>query len=155
MKKIFFLLIFLTTTSLFSQELIYKTGGRIFSTEGQKIKPTEVRELLKNQPAMLDFYNKGRSKKITGNILFYGSFALLATDFLTAAESEASYPRALTYFGIGSFLLSFPVKIGYTKYIKTAVEDYNKELNNKDNGLTIESIQFVTNQNGVGLKINF
>lgn len=155
MNKFFFLLAFFLTTSLFSQELTYKSGGIIFNSEGQKIKPSEVRELLKTQPGMLEFYNNGRSKKTIGNILFYGGFALFATDFLTAAESEATYPRTMTYIGIGSFLLSFPVKMGYTKKIKTVVKDYNKELNSKDNGVSIESIQFVTNQNGVGLRINF
>jgi len=155
MIKLFFLLTFFTTTCLFSQELIYKSGGRIFSSEGQKMKPSEIRELLKSQPGMLDFYNKGRSKKTIGNVLFYGSFALLATDFLTAAGSETTYPRAMTYVGVGSFLLSFPVKMGYTKKIKTVVEDYNKELKNRDIGLTIQSIEFVTNENGAGLKIIF
>ncbi|MCW1148225.1 hypothetical protein [Flavobacterium lacisediminis] len=155
MKKIFFLLTFFTTTCLFSQELIYKSGGRIFSSEGQKMKPSEVRELLKTQPGMLEFYNDGRSKKTLGNILFYGSFALFAADYLTISGAEDTYPKAMTYVGIGTFLLSFPIKMGYTKKIKMVVQDYNKEINNKDNGLTIESIQFVTNQNGVGLQITF
>lgn len=155
MKKIFLLFAIFLSTCLFSQELTYKSGGRIFNSEGQKMKPSEVKELLKNQPGMLEFYNDGRSKKTIGNILFYGSFALFAADYLTISGAEDTYPGTLTYVGIGSFILSFPIKMGYTKKIKTVVQDYNKELNNKDSGFTIESIEFVANQNGAGLKISF
>lgn len=155
MKKIFLLFAIFLSTSHFAQELTYKSGGRIFNSEGQKMKPSEVRELLKTQPGMLEFYNDGRSKKTLGNILFYGSFALFAADYLTISGAEDTYPKAMTYVGIGTFLLSFPIKMGYTKKIKTVVQDYNKELNSKDSGVTIESIQFVTNQNGVGFQITF
>ena len=51
----------------FSQELTYKSGGRIFNSDGKKMSPTEVRELLSAEPGMLQFYNAGRSKKTIGN----------------------------------------------------------------------------------------
>ena len=158
MKKGFLIAAFCIAACAFSQELTYKTGGRIYNSDGQKMKPSEVRELLKNQPGMLQFYNEGRGNKTFGNILFYSSFGLFAADFLSAAGSykgEKTYPGAMTFVGIGTFIISFPIKAGYTKKIKTVVTDYNQELKNKDNGLSIESIDFVANQNGAGIKISF
>jgi len=52
-------------------------------------------------------------------------------------------------------ILSIPVKIGYTKKIKTVVKDYNAELSNKDTGLNFESMSIVANKNGLGLKLTF
>ena len=91
--------------------------------------PREVRELLAKQPGMLEFYNNGRGQKTMGNILFYGGLIAIPTEFLIkAGENSNNYPYILTYFSIGSVILSIPIKAGYTKKIKTVVKDYNKEL---------------------------
>jgi hypothetical protein len=156
MKKLLIITCLFISFFTFSQELNYKTGGRIFNSEGEKMSPKEVRELLAKQPGMLQFYNNGRGQKTMGNILFYGGLIAIPTEFLIkAGENSNNYPTILTYLSIGSILLSIPIKAGYTKKIKTVVKDYNKELSKKDTSLQIDQINFVTNQNGVGLKITF
>lgn len=84
MKKIFISTLVLFSCLCFSQELKYKSGGRIFRDD-QKMTPTEVRELLQYEPGMLKFYNDGRGQKTFGNILFYGGLLMIPTDFLIAA----------------------------------------------------------------------
>lgn len=152
MKKRFLFLLVFVSCFCFSQELIYKSGGRIFNSEG-KMSPNEVRELLKNEPGMLQFYNSGRGQKTFGNILFYGGLMMIPADFLIAAGNEGNYPTLLTYLGVGSLVLSIPVKSGYTKKIKTVVNDYNKKYEKKNT--SIESINLITTRNGIGFEINF
>lgn len=153
-KFLLFLLLAVAFNS-FSQELKYKSGGRIFNSEGKKMSPNEVRELLSKEPGMLQFYNTGRSKKSIGNTLLYGGLAILATDFLIAAGAESEYPSPLTYVGATSILMSIPVKIGFSKKIKTVVKDYNTKLSEKDGGNASEQIYFVSNGNSFGVKIIF
>ncbi|ESU26613.1 hypothetical protein FLJC2902T_25870 [Flavobacterium limnosediminis JC2902] len=155
--KIIVSLFLLASLSAYSQELKYKSGGRIFDSNDKKMSPTEVRELLAKQPGMLQFYNKGRSKKALGNTMLYGGMALLATDFLLAASKESEYPTMMSILGAASMILSIPVKAGYTKKIKTVVKDYNAELSNKDkdSGFNFESMSVVSNKNGVGLRLTF
>jgi len=86
--KIVLSLFLLITLSAYSQELKYKSGGRIFDSNNKKMSPNEVRELLAKQPGMLQFYNEGRSKKAIGNPLLYGGMAIFATDFLVTSGNE-------------------------------------------------------------------
>lgn len=148
----FFLLIGLMAVS---QDLTYKSGGRIFDSNNKKLSPKEVRALLAAKPGMLKFYNEGRSKKTTGNILLYGGMATLATDFIIAANKESVYPTPLTYLGIGTVILAIPVKAGFSKKIKTVVKDYNAELSAKDTGFNIESVLIVSGGNTLGVRITF
>ncbi|RTY95219.1 hypothetical protein EKL32_07255 [Flavobacterium sp. GSN2] len=115
--------------------------------------PTEVRELLAKQPGLLNYYNTGRTKKTVGSVMLYGGFALLATDFLIAASTESGYPTALTYVSIASIIIAIPVKIGYSKKIKTVVKDYN--LLEKPTTFTVEKINFVSNKNAIGVALTF
>ncbi|HSD14055.1 MAG TPA: hypothetical protein VLB74_05365 [Flavobacterium sp.] len=153
--KIIVSLLLLTTVSVYSQELKYKSGGRIFDSENKKMSPTEVRELLAKQPGMLQFYNAGRAKKSIGNTMLYGGMVLLATDFIIAANKEGEYPTMLSVLGVTSMIIAIPVKIGYTKKIKTVVNDYNAELAKKDTGFNFESMSIVSNGNGLGLRMTF
>ncbi|TRW91039.1 hypothetical protein [Flavobacterium sp. GT3R68] len=151
--KLLITLFLFTSLFSFSQQLTYKYGGRIFDSKNQKMSPTEVRELLAKQPGLLNYYNTGRTKKTVGSVMLYGGFALLATDFLIAASTESGYPTALTYVSIASIIIAIPVKIGYSKKIKTVVKDYN--LLEKPTTFTVEKINFVSNKNAIGVALTF
>lgn len=153
--KIIVSLFLLTTVSAFSQELKCKSGGRIFDSNNQKLSSKEIRELLANQPEILQVYNDGRSEKILGNALMYGGIALAATDLIVAATKEGEYPTALTVAGAAAIFMSVPIKYSSSKKLKNVVNDYNSKLSKKDTGFNFESMSIVSNGKGLGLRITF
>lgn len=155
MKTNYLLLFLFTTLFSFSQQLTYKSCGNILDSKNDKMSPSEVRTLLSKNTKLLNLYNTGRTKKTAGNIFFYGGLGLVVADLANGVFNDIVYPTALTYIGITSVVISVPVKIGYPKKIKKVVEDYNKQLVYNENNLKIESINFVTNSNGLGFQITF
>ncbi len=171
-KSIFFFFLFFCSVQSFSQNLIYKSNGNILNSENQKISPDQVRELLKNNQKLLADYNAGRSKKTAGNILLIGGLGLLTADLIHGAtasgisttstgggyyniQSEKTYPTALTYIGIAALIIAIPVKIGFSNKIKNVVSDYNNGLKTGNSGFKIQKTEFVTNQNGAGIRLTF
>ncbi|HLF53176.1 hypothetical protein [Flavobacterium sp.] len=148
-------LLLLTSLFSFSQQLTYKSGGNIFDSNNKKISPSEVRQLLADKPGLLNLYNEGRTKKTVGNVLLIGGLGLIVGDLANGATRDVVYPAALTYLGVASFIIAIPVKIGFSKKIKTVVEDYNKQLVNNDSKIKIESMSLYTNQGGLGIQMTF
>jgi hypothetical protein len=144
----------------FSQSLVYKSNGNILDSEKQKISPDKVRELLANNEKLLSDYNAGRSKKTVGNVLLIGGSALIVTDLITALTtsyglkdgSEKGFPTALTYIGVAALIIAIPVKIGFSKKIKSVVSEYN---NQKTVGYesNYQKLDLITNSNGIGLRL--
>lgn len=154
-KHLFFLLAFVCSTFLYSQKLVYKSNGTILNSENQKITPNQVRELLKDNEKLLADYNEGRSKKTTGNIMLIGGFGFLASDLLIGANADVEFPSKLTYIGIASLVFAIPVKIGFSKKIKTVVTQYNNQKATTHIDYSKQNIDFITNSNGVGFRLKF
>lgn len=152
-----FLTVLLILTSLFSfsQQLTYKSGGKIIDMNNNKMAPDEVRELLSSKPNLLELYNAGRIKKTVGNILLFSGLGLVVADLANGLLNDVDYPTPLTYIGISCFVISIPIKIGYSKKIKTVVEDYNKQLVINETDQKIETVSFITNSNGLGIQVTF
>ena len=163
MKNIF-LLSLLISTACFSQKISYATGGRIFDSNNEKIKPSAVRELMKKNETALASYNAGRTKKTVGNILFYGGIGLAAINLVSGLSSGLEIDEngnvyhkktkpTLAIIGGAMVLTSIPVKIGYTKKIKNAIYDYNSnvvELKKRESEISI-----LANNQGMGIRISF
>ena len=154
-SKLLIITFLLVALSSFSQQITYKSGGNILDSKNDKMSPTAVRALLSKNTDLLNLYNAGRTKKTVGNIFFYGGLGLIVADLANGAFNDIIYPTALTYIGITCVVVSIPVKIGYSKKIKTVVNDYNKQVVFNDHSLKIESINLVTNTNGLGFQITF
>ncbi len=154
-SKLLIITFLLVALSSFSQQITYKSGGNILDSKNDKMSPTAVRALLSKNTDLLNLYNAGRTKKTVGNIFFYGGLGLIVADLANGAFNDIIYPTALTYIGITCVVVSIPVKIGYSKKIKTVVNDYNKQVVFNDHNLKIESINLVTNTNGLGFQITF
>jgi hypothetical protein len=164
MKKLF-LLTMLISLAGFSQQLKYGIGGRAFDSEGEKVKTTDVRELMKKNAAALNLYNVGRQKKTWGNALFYGGFGLAAINLITAStmdpytiDSSGNYSAnraspALAIVGGAMVLASIPIKLGYTKKIKTALNEYNKGLAYHEK--VTPEVTLLAGTQGLGVKIRF
>jgi hypothetical protein len=149
------LMLFLSTFSGMSQQLTYKSGGKVLDANGVKLSPSEVKELLALQPFLLTSYDDARGQKTLGNIFLYAGIASTIADLVKGSQYSTVYPSAFTYIGLGAIVLSFPIKSGYTKSIKKVVGDYNTSLKEKNVGFKIEKINAIANNNGVGFKLEF
>jgi hypothetical protein len=171
MKKSITILFFtLLSMVCYSQQLTYKSGGCVYNAANQKVAPVEVRNLLANNAEALSLYNAGRNKKTWGNVLFYGGLGLVATNLVIGMNTDNTtvsysgngyYPSAksertnMTAAAIGGALIiaSIPIKIGYPKKIKAALNSYNSGV--ADNNKTGTETTLVAGISQIGLKITF
>ena len=155
-SNVFIALMLLSFCAAFSQQLTYKSNGQILNDQNEKLSPGEVRQLLAAKPGLLSYYNEGRSKKTVGNILLIAGSGLIVADLLKGLTADVSYPSALTYLGAAAVIVAIPVKSGYSRKIKTVINNYNEEITSvTKRDFSIESISVSANGNGVGLRIGF
>lgn len=178
MNKSFIFLFFLfCSVQSFSQTLIYKSNGNILNSEKQKISPTQVRELLKDNEKLLADYNVGRSKKTVGNVLLYSGVGFITSDIIrriyTFDKYELRYtdgfpfgdfdlilvkkvrfPTALGYVGLTLITVGLPIKIGFSKKIRNVVTNYNNHKATVYNQSNTPKLDLITNSNGIGLRLS-
>ena len=156
----------LASFSGFSQQLTYATGGNVVDPNSQKIKPAAVREIIRHNESALASYNAGREKKTWGNVLFYGGLGLGAINLyqgLTASgptmdqngyfHDDKTSPT-LAIVGGALVLASIPVKAGYTKKIRYAIEEHNK-AGGPTSSLQEFRLTLMANHNGMGVTFGF
>lgn len=173
MKKCIATLILIAPLMVFSQQFHYGSGGSVLNSENKKVTPDEVRTLIANNTEALVLYNAGRDKKTWGNVLFYGGLGLIVTNVVIAANTDnttsTSYNPNNSYSSpniqseranmtaaiIGGALLvaSIPIKIGYPKKIKAAINNYNKGVT--DNYVPIQKLTLIASNRQVGLRFEF
>jgi len=163
MKK-FLVLMLLTSLSGFSQQLTH-TGARVYDSNNQKLQPEAVRELMKNNQKALASYNAGRDKLTWGNVLLYGGLSLatfnlvqavtmntIETDRYGNITTKKTGPELAIVGGV-MVLAAIPIKIGFSKKIQTAVDDYNQKV--VCNEKVKSDISIVADNNGLGFRISF
>jgi hypothetical protein len=155
LKSILIIFLLANASLTYCQNLSLKSGGTITDSNNQKLNPTEVRALLNNKPELLNEYNAGRTKKTVGNILMGVGIGFIIGDLASGATQDITYPTAFTYIGMATLAIAIPVKIGYSKKIKSAVEGYNKQVVVQDSDFKIESSSVFANQNGLGILFTF
>ena len=150
----------------FSQDVFtYKNGGKILQYN-KNISPSQIRSQFEYNKNIMDYYNAGRSKKTFGNILLYGGLATVVTKFIidgtsdivvvnpNGSESFKNYSPLLHILGGAMVLASIPIKIGYSKKIKKAVDLMNDEIKNQKTSSALNSTITVSS-NQIGITINF
>lgn len=162
MKKIICLFLFALPFLNFSQEqLTFKSGGRVYNSNLEKLTSDEVRTLLQPNPEALQLFNAGRSKKTVGNILLYGGVSTVVINHYSIFKNaknkgDINSSRNIPYIiGGGLILIAIPIKIGFSKKIKKSLELINNDFKNPKTGLTIDSTNFISNSNGFGISITF
>ncbi len=164
MRKFLLLSILISFTG-YAQELKYGNGGRVLDSANHKINSIEVRELMKDNPVALNLFNVGRRKKSFGNALFYGGIGLAAINLTYAVFRSPSYDSSKGYnvyphtyptmsiIGGVMVLASIPIKSGYTKKVKTSIDEYNKDIvyQPKFN----PNISVLADSKGLGVRIGF
>jgi hypothetical protein len=166
MKNIYYLFLIVPLFS-FSQEIFtFKNGGTVLQN-GIKISPDDLRAQFNQNQQIIDLYDAGRNKKTIGNVLLYGGITTLTTklslDLLTdnrSSNSNGSYQTERSSIGgyiLGGILIvsAIPIKIGFSKKIRKAVELMNQEIITQKKTTFVESTSFIANSNGIGISLNF
>ncbi|MEP6805716.1 MAG: hypothetical protein ABI892_14405 [Flavobacterium sp.] len=173
MTKKLSVLFFLLTIAVYSQQLTYKSGGRVYDSEDKKVKSNDVRQLMQNNTEALKLYNSGRSKKTFANVFLYGGAALVATNVILEMNKGIEETTTVTYPGNGYYpsiksektnmtaaiiggvliIASIPIRIGYSKKVKTAIEKYNAGL--ADTYKPAPKTTLIASSNKIGVRIEF
>jgi len=161
MKNILQLFVLLIGFTSFSQGLtlgdtsprpLNLEGGKIYQ-DGVQIPSYQVKKILASNLHSLKVYKQAKSKETIGTTLMGLGITLTVVDLAIGLFSDAKYPTAMTYAGVGMVAVSVPVLSGRTKKIKDAVQSYNEGLKNTS---AIElDLNAVANQNGIGIQIKF
>jgi hypothetical protein len=129
MKNIILTISLLFCITAFSQEqYVYKGNGRVFDSKGIKVSPIQMRNLLSENIKALELYNEG----------------------MTSGKGLSYTPIII---GGAMIIIAIPVKIGFSKKIKKAVDLMNNP-EPKSIGF-IESSSILINQNGIGFAVKF
>ena len=150
-KKLSLIIMFLLPMSIFCQQLSTTTYGSVLNSEKTILKSDEVKQLLANYPEQLKEYSSGIKKRNTGNIFIYSGVGLIFTDLLVSLGKDLNFPSTLSAIGFGAIAVGVPIKIGYSKKIKNAIDGYN--LNKKT--AYSQKLELIGNNNGLGLKLTF
>ncbi|MEN2414652.1 hypothetical protein [Flavobacterium mesophilum] len=167
MKRNLTILFLMLTLAGFAQgKLTYGSGGTVYNAEGEKVRTDLVRALMNENAEALALYNSGRNKKTWGNVLFYGGLGLVATNLIIASNTDInsssggynpnpSEKSNMTAAIIGGAMLvaSIPIKIGYPKKIKAALEKYNAGL--ASNYKPAPKTTLVASTNQIGFRVEF
>ncbi|OYU79141.1 MAG: hypothetical protein CFE23_15430 [Flavobacterium sp. BFFFF1] len=148
-KKITFFLIMFLNIAAHSQNLVYVPNGNVTNSDNQTLTPKLVRDILASNPKALESYNTGRSKKTIGDFLLGLGIGLAAGDLAAGLFSDTHYPTAITFVGLGSVAVAIPIKIGYARKIRSAVDQYNGHPTTE----RVRTINVIGNPNGIGLRL--
>jgi len=154
MKTKIALIVLLISGYSFAQQLNYN-NGKILDSNNQKISNAEVKKLLGSHPELLATYNQGKTKGTVGGLLLGFGLGLTTADLLTGLTKDIKYPTTMTYIGLAATIISIPVLSGRSKKIESAIDGYNNSLTGEKVGFTVEKMNIVTNQNGIGLQLSF
>jgi hypothetical protein len=154
MKPFFLLLAFVSFSISFAQKLEY-TNGKIFQ-DGKQLSSFETKNLMKTDLKALHLFKKAKTKESLGGFLLGLGIGGTAADLVMGLTSDVKYPTVITYAGVGLMAVSIPILSGRKKLVQESVDLYNQGLKeqNKTLGNNFE-MNFVTNSNGIGLRINF
>ncbi|UPT70649.1 MAG: hypothetical protein M0D53_16535 [Flavobacterium sp. JAD_PAG50586_2] len=126
--------------------------GKIYQN-GEQIPSYQVKKILASNVRSASLYKKAKTKEGLGGTLLGLGITLSVVDFAIGVFSDADYPTAMTYVGVGMVAVSIPILSGRAKKVKEAVESYNDGLKNTTS-LDFD-LNAMANQNGVGIQIKF
>ena len=164
MKNLLLILILLCTHFCFSQDVfIYSGNGNVIRLN-KKISPDEIRAQFVENKEIMKVYNAGRSKKSWGNFLFYGGLATIIGKAITTSASNGvdsngnlknqNYNYIAYAVGGAMVLTSIPIKIGFSKKIRKAVDLMNEDAKNPKVGI-VKEVSFLFSGNGFGINYKF
>lgn len=164
MKNCISLLLCCISLTVFAQTpYSYRSGGRIFDGD-QKLTRSDIENSYGSNTAIMELYNAGKAKQTWGNVLFYGGITTVIIKHYTMIQNHSSQNGSISqkstnniaYFvGFGMIAVAIPIKLGYPKKIKKAVDLMNQEIQSQNSTFHIESLHLISNEKGIGIAINF
>lgn len=128
-------------------------GGYLYSQNGEKLTMDEMVKTIESHPEALALMKKAKSQYLIASILGATSGVLIGLPIGSAiAGGDPNW--VLAGIGAGVFAVGLPISSGVNKKSRRAVELYNSSLDSSYNQLEPE-FNFVANENGIGLSINF
>jgi hypothetical protein len=161
MKNIYLTFVLLVGFTAFSQGLtlgdtspkpLKLENGKIYQN-GEQVPSYQVKKILASNLHSLKVYKQAKSKETIGATLMGLGITLSVVDLAIGLFSDAKYPTAMTYVGVGMVAVSIPVLSGRSKKIEDAVQSYNDGLKNTTS-LDFD-LNAMVNQNGVGIQLRF
>jgi hypothetical protein len=154
MKQIFLFFLFFCAfqTNIFAQEenieIVKTIFGLQFYKDNKLISKHSLKTYLKQNPKSIQLYDKGVMNNTFANISgAIGGFMLGYQVGLLLNNKPVNVAPLLA--GIGFVVVSIPLASSGTKNIKSAIEQYNSNINKK------VSYNLIFNQRGVGLLVKF
>ncbi|MGD9993861.1 MAG: hypothetical protein AB7S69_11220 [Salinivirgaceae bacterium] len=161
MKRLqFFIAFIILSVGTFSQALsdsiiIDETEfGFKFYYQNQPVKASEVSILLESNFDIYDLYETGREARIFGSVFATIGTGLVAIPFVTTLLGEKTN-WAFTLAGTGFIGISIPLFRSYHKKTRSAIEQYNTNLNSPALRTQESSLSLGLNNNGLGLVWRF
>ena len=154
MKKLFLSIAIVGFSIGFAQNLEY-SKGKIYQA-GEQLSSYETKLVMASNLKAQYAFKKAKNKESIGGFLLGLGIGTTAADLVMGLTSDAKYPTAITYAGVGLMAISIPVLSGRKKMVQESVDMYNQGLidEKKTLGDNFE-LNIVNNSNGVGLRINF
>jgi len=161
MKKLLYTLVLLIGVTGFSQGLQLKNEpskeiklehGRFYMA-GEQVPSYQMKKVFASNLHSLHLYNAAKSKETWGGFLLGAGSTLTVVDLAIGLFSDAKYPTALTYAGLGAVAVSIPILCGRKAKMEEAVKSYNESL--KNTGSVDFDLNALANQNGIGIQIKF
>jgi len=163
MKKILLALTLLLGLTAFSQSNPFEKDtpkpvtfekGR-FYIDGTQIPSFQMKKVFAANLHSIKLYKEAKSKESIGGLLLGLGITLSVVDFAVGVFSDAKYPTALTYAGVGAVAVSIPILCGRKKKMEEAVKSYNDGLKNTTSSEIDFDMNALANQNGIGIQIKF
>ena len=157
MKKTFLIAILLVAVNTsFCQQIDMKIGfwGYKFENNGEKLDLQELYELTESQPEAHQLLKKGLKQRTYVNILSIVSGGLLAIPINQALYNKEEN-WTLAYIGAGIIVASIPLSLSAFNKINKGIDDYNISLKSAHSSNIKPKFFIITNNNGVGLSMNF
>lgn len=127
-------------------------NGKIYQ-DGIQIPSYQMKKIVASNLHSLKVYKQAKSKETIGSTLLGLGATLTVVDLAIGLFSDAKYPTALTYAGVGMIAVSIPVLSGRSKKMEEVVQSYNDGLKNTTS--LDYDLNAVANQNGIGIQIKF
>ena len=135
----------------YCQELRTNSYGSVVNKENVILKTDDVKKILTNHPNQLAEYSLGIKKRNSGNIFIYSGIGLIFTDLIISLGKDLTFPKTLSAIGFGAIAVGVPIKLGYSKKIKNAIDGYNLD---QKVGYQ-QNLEIIGNANGLGVKLSF
>jgi len=140
-----------------SEKLVYKSYSKIYEGD-KKLKNNELESRLNADTAIYDKYRSGSNQAIWGDILIGGGIGFAVGtgigNVINSNNDKKGSPVGIIV-GLAITAVGIPVKLGGTKKVKQAINDYNALPVKQVSFFERSALKILAGANGVGFALTF